>query len=70
MLNITLLNYYYNNIDIDTFDFNHIHLRISFDANYITFSKITISSILNTSKGKFRINLYITNLYNIKLIIV
>ena len=55
MLNITLLNYYYNNIEIDTYDFNHIHLGMYFDANYITLSKITIASILNTSS----INTYI-----------
>ena len=36
ILNITLLNYYYNFTDIDKSDFNHIHLAMSFDAKYIT----------------------------------
>ena len=59
MLNITLLNYYYYNLDIDTYDFNHIHIGMSFDANYITLSKITIASILNTSSVNTYIHFHI-----------
>ena len=51
MLNITLLNYYYYNISIDKSNFNHIHLAMCFDANYIILSKISIASILNTSSS-------------------
>ena len=51
MLNITLLNYYYNNIYIDKSNFNHINLAMSFDSNYIILSKISIASILNSSSS-------------------
>ena len=53
MLNITLLNYYYNNINLDKSNFNHINLAMSFDSNsnYIILSKISIASILNSSSS-------------------
>ena len=59
MLNITLLDYYYNDIDIDTSDFNHIHLAMSFDDNYIDLSKISITSVLNTSSSDTFIHFHI-----------
>ena len=59
ILNITLLNYYYNNINIDTSNYNHIHLAMSFDANYIILSKISIASILNTSSPDTFIHFHI-----------
>ena len=55
MLNITLLNYYYNNININTSNFNHLHLSMSFDTKYIYLASISIASILNTSS----VNTYI-----------
>ena len=55
MINVTKLNYYYYNKDIDTSSLNHIHLSMGFDSNYILLSSISIASILNTSS----INTYI-----------
>ena len=49
MLNITKLDYYYNNIDINTLNLNHIHVMMGFDSNYVEISSIGIASILNTS---------------------
>ena len=59
MLNITLLDFYYNNIDIDKTNFNHIHLSMGFDANYILVSSISIASLLNTSSPDTFIHLHI-----------
>lgn len=59
MLNITLLNYYYNDINIDTSDLNHIHLGMCFDRNYIILSKISMASILNTSSSNTYIHFHI-----------
>ena len=59
MLNITLLNYYYHNINIDISKFNHIHIGMCFDANYIILSKISIASILNTSSADTFIHFHI-----------
>ena len=50
MLNLTLLDFYYNNIDIDKTQFNHIHISMGFDANYVLLSSISIASLLNNSK--------------------
>ena len=70
MLNISLLNHYFNNINIDNSNFNHIHLAMAFDANYILLSKITIASILNTSSPNtfihFHFGLNSCNYTNIK----
>ena len=49
MLNITKLDYFYNNIDINTLNLNHIHVMMGFDSNYVEISSIGIASILNTS---------------------
>ena len=49
MLNITKLDYYYNNISIDVSNYNHIHLSMGFDKNYLYLSLISIASVLNTS---------------------
>ena len=49
MLNITKLDYYYNNIDMDKLNFNHIHLSMSIDMNNIELSALSIASIFNTS---------------------
>jgi len=59
MLNITLLDFYYNNIDADKTNFNHIHLSIGFDANYVLLSSISIASLLNTSSPDTFIHLHI-----------
>ena len=49
ILNISKLDYYYNDIDINTLNLNHIHLSMAFDNNYIELASISIASILNTS---------------------
>ena len=50
MLNITKLdNYYYDQFDLDFSNFNHIHLSMGHDANYILLSLVTIASVLNTT---------------------
>ena len=59
MLNITKLDYYYNNIDIYTLNFNHIHLSMAFDNNYIELTSISIASILNVSSPDTYIHLHI-----------
>ena len=61
MLNITKLDYYYyNNIDKNTLTFNHIHLSMGFDNNYVELSCISIASILNTSNSDTYIHFHIT----------
>ena len=55
MLNITKLDYYYNNIDINTINFNHIHLAM----DLIELSVISIASILNTSNTDTYIHFHI-----------
>ena len=60
MLNITKLDYYYSNIDINTLNFNHIHLSMGFDNNYIELSAVSIASILNTSNVNTYIHFHIT----------
>ena len=59
MLNITLLNFYYNTIIEENNDFNHIHLGMAFDRNYIILSKISMASILNTSSNDTYIHFHI-----------
>ena len=49
LLNLTKLNIYYNNKNIDTSKFNHIHLAMGFDKNYIVLSVISMASILKTA---------------------
>ena len=73
ILNITKMNYYYNNEDLNTSDLNHIHLAMGFDLNYILLSSISISSILNTSSIYSYIHFHIAlngcKYYDIKPII-
>ena len=59
MINLTKLEYYYNNIDVNTKNFNHIHLSMSFDNNYIELASISIASILNTSNSDTYIHFHI-----------
>lgn len=60
MLNITLLNYYYNNTNIiNSFNLNHIHLSMGLDNKYIFLSSISIASILNTSNENTFIHFHI-----------
>ena len=50
MLNITKLDYFYYNKKIDNYsNYNHIHLSLAFDKDYIYLSYVSIASILNTS---------------------
>ena len=59
MLNLTLLDFYYNNIDIDKTQFNHIHISMGFDANYVLLSSISIASLLNNSNPETFIHLHL-----------
>ena len=59
MLNLTLLDFYYNNIDIDKTQFNHIHISMGFDANYVLLSSISIASLLNNSSPETFIHLHL-----------
>ena len=60
MLNITLLNYYYNNTNIiNSFNLDHIHLSMGLDNKYISLSSISIASILNTSNENTFIHFHI-----------
>ena len=59
ILNITKLDYYYNSIDINTFDLNHIHISMAFDNNYLDLSTISMASILNTSNNDTYIHFHI-----------
>ena len=62
MLNITKLDYYYNNLNIDASNKNHIHLSMSLDRDYILLSLVSISSILSTSSFNTFIHFhFITN---------
>ena len=49
MLNITLLDLYYENNIEDRSKFNHIHVSIGTDENFALLSLITIASLLNNS---------------------
>jgi hypothetical protein len=59
MLNITKFDYYFNKIDLDTKNLNHIHLTMGLDNNYVDVSLICIASILNTSSPDTYIHLHI-----------
>ena len=59
MLNITKLDFYYNNTDINTLNFNHIHLSMGFDEKYIDLSLVSIASILNVSSPDTYIHFHI-----------
>lgn len=52
MLNITKLDLVYNNQKFsDTLNFNHIHLSMGHDSQYILLSLVSIASILNTTSN-------------------
>ena len=52
MLNITKLNNsYYGNCYINYSNFNHIHLSMGHDVNYISLSLVSVASILNTTNN-------------------
>lgn len=52
MLNITKLdNIYYNKNSINYSNYNHIHLSMGHDKNYILLSLVSIASILNTTNS-------------------
>ena len=63
MLNITKLDYYYYNKDINTKDYNHIHLSMAFDKDYIELSSVSIASILNVSSPDTYIHFHILGLH-------
>jgi hypothetical protein len=46
ILNITKLDYFYNKIEINTKDLNHIHLTIGLDNKYIPLTLVALASIL------------------------
>ena len=52
MLNLTKLNIaYYGQNNTNILNFNHIHLSMGHDANYILYSLVSIASILNTTNN-------------------
>ena len=59
MLNISKLDYYYYNINKNTSKYNHIHLAMGFDKNYLYISLVSIASILNTSSINTYIHLHL-----------
>ena len=59
MLNFTMLDYYYNNIKLDTSELNHIHIGIGLDNNYIPLTLITLISLLETSNKNTYIHLHV-----------
>lgn len=59
MLNFTMLDYYYNNIKLDTSKLNHIHIGIGLDNNYIPLTLITLISLLETSNKNTYIHLHV-----------
>jgi lipopolysaccharide biosynthesis glycosyltransferase len=66
ILNITKLNIYLNNKDIDTSNFNHIHLGMGFDKNYIFLVAISMANILNTSNPDTYIHFHLVLINNIQ----
>ena len=60
MLNITKLDYYYyNNITLNTSNYNHINIGMGFDKNYFYMSIISIAGILNSSNINTYIHLHL-----------
>ena len=65
MLNITKLEYYYNNQDSNQYNFsslNQIHISMSFDKKYTDLALVTIASVLNTSNSNTYIHFHILGL--------
>ena len=58
MLNMTLLDCYYGNKVEDRSKFNHIHVSIGTDENFVLLSLITIASLLNNSSPDTFIHLH------------
>jgi len=59
MLNMTLLYYYYFNNITDRSNFNHIHVCMGIDKNFVLLSLISISSLFNNSGHDTFIHLHI-----------
>jgi lipopolysaccharide biosynthesis glycosyltransferase len=68
ILNLTKLYIYYNNKYIDTSNFNHIHLGMGFDKNYIFLTTISMASILNTSSPDTYIHFHLVLINDIQYI--
>ena len=66
LLNLTKLNIYYNNKNIDTSKFNHIHLAMGFNKDYIVLSVISMASILKTSSPDTYIHFHLALLSDIQ----
>ena len=66
ILNLTKLYIYYNNKDIYTSNFNHIHLGMGFDKDYIFLTAISMASILNTSSPDTYIHFHLVLISNIQ----
>lgn len=66
ILNLTKLNIYYYNQDIDTSNFNHIHIGMAFDKNYILVTTISMASLLNTSNPDTYIHFHLLLINNIE----
>ena len=64
MLNITKLEYYYNNekYNITISNLNEIHLTMAFDKNYSNLALISIASVLNSSSIDTFIHFHILGL--------
>ena len=75
---MTLLDYYYNNIKLDSSKYNNIHVSFGTDLNYMLISLITIASLLKNSSPETFIHLHsllldcsfedIQHIYNLKKI--
>ena len=66
MLNITKLEYYFYNGNINKFDFsnlNQIHISMSLDKEYTDLALISIASVLNTSNSDTYIHFHILGLH-------
>ena len=59
MLNITKLELYYNDVELNIENFNQIHISMAFDVNFILLSSISIVSILNNSNSDTFIHFHI-----------
>lgn len=73
MLNLTKLEMYFYKNKLNTKNYNHIHLSMSFDSNYILLSSVSIASILKTANNETYIHFHFVlnhcTYYDIKPII-
>jgi len=67
-LNLTKLNIYYNNKKIDTSKFNHIHLGMGFNKDYMILTIISMASILKSSNPATYIHFHLALLDNMKYV--